>query len=67
MGNSRKKHYGKDMYFFDIFINNGWNCMGFVANNLEKVQKRTHINGCLEKNITKVIEGQLVFLPIACQ
>ena len=23
--------YGKDMYFFDIFINDGRICMGFVA------------------------------------
>ena len=39
--------------------------MGFVANNLEKVQKRTHLNGCLEeKNLSKVIEGQLVFYPL---
>ena len=30
--------YGKDMYFFDIFINNGRICMGLVADNLENVQ-----------------------------
>ena len=41
--------YGKNMYFFDIFINNGRICMGFVADNLEKVQKRKHLNGFLEK------------------
>ena len=33
--------YGKDMYLSDIFINNGRICMGFVADNLEKVRKRT--------------------------
>ena len=32
--------------------------MGFVA---EKVQNRTHLNGFLEKNHSKVIEDQLVF------
>ena len=36
--------YGKDMYFFDIFINNGRIRMGFVADNLEKVQKCTRLN-----------------------
>ena len=40
--------YGKDMYFFDIFINKVRICMEFVADNLEKVHKRTHLNGFLE-------------------
>ena len=32
--------------------------MGFVADNLEKVQKRTHLNGFLEeeKNIQKLLK-----------
>ena len=39
--------------------------MGFVADNLEKVQRRTHLNGFLEKNKhSKVIEDQLVFYPL---
>ena len=38
--------------------------MGFVADNKENVQKRTHLNGFLEKkNHSKVIDDQLVFLP----
>ena len=45
------------MYFFDIFINNGHICMGFVADNLEKVQKRTHLNDFLKKkNIQKLLK-----------
>ena len=45
------------MYFFDIFINNGRICMGFVADNYEKVQNRTHLNGFLEKKfIQKLLE-----------
>ena len=57
------------MYFFDIFINNGRICMGFVPDNLEKVQRRTHLNCFLEekKKHSKVIEDQLVFLPFARQ
>ena len=39
------------MYFFDIFINSGRICMGFVADDLEKVQKRTHLNDFLKKKI----------------
>ena len=35
--------------------------MGFVADNLEKVQNRTYLNGFLGKNHSKVIEDQLVF------
>ena len=30
---SRNTPYGKDMCFFDIFINNGQICMGFTADN----------------------------------
>ena len=41
--------------------------MGFVADNLEKIQKHTHLNGFLEKNHSKVIEDRLVFLPFAHQ
>ena len=42
--------------------------MGFVADNLEKVQKRTHLNGFLKKkNHSKVIVDQLVILPFARQ
>ena len=43
--------------------------MGFVADNLEKVQRRRHLNGFLEekKNHSKVIEDQLVFVPFARQ
>ena len=42
--------------------------MGFVADNYERVQKRTHLNGFLEKkNHSNVIEDQLVFLPFARQ
>ena len=60
--------YDNDMYFFDIFINNGRICMGFVADNYEKVQNRTHLNGFLKKkNHSKVIEDQLVFLAFARQ
>ena len=60
--------YGKDMYFFDIFINNGRICIGFVADHSEKVQNRTHLNGFLEKrNHLKVIEDQLVFLAFSRQ
>ena len=56
------------MYFFDIFINNGQIYMGFAADNLETVQICTHLNGFLEeKNHSKVIEDQLVFLPFARQ
>ena len=40
--------------------------MGFVADNLGKVQKCTHSNGFLEKkDHSKVIEDQVVFLPFA--
>ena len=42
--------------------------MDFVADNKANVQKRTHMNGFLEKkNHSKVIEDQLVFLPFARQ
>ena len=42
--------------------------MGFAADNLEKVQRRTHLNGFLEKKKhSKLIEDQLVFLPFARQ
>ena len=47
--------YGKDMYFFEIFINNGRIYIGFVADNKEKVQNRTHLNGFLEKKIIQKI------------
>ena len=30
--------------------------MGFVADNLEKVQNRTHLNGFLEKNHSKLLK-----------
>ena len=40
--------------------------MGFVADNLEKVRRRTHLNGFLEeKKQSKVIEDQLVLLLYA--
>ena len=40
--------------------------MGFIADNLKKVEKTTYLNGFLEeKNHSKVIEDQLVFLPFA--
>ena len=58
------------MYFFDFFffINNGQICMGFIADNLKKVEKPSYLNGFLEeKNHSKVIEDQLVFLPFARQ
>ena len=45
--------YGNDMYFFDISINNGRICMDFVADNKANVQKRTHMNGFLEKKSLK--------------
>ena len=35
--------YGKDMYFFDFFINNGRICMGFFADNLKKNVQKPHI------------------------
>ena len=35
--------YGKDMYCFDIFINNGRICMGFEADIVEKVQKLAYL------------------------
>ena len=39
--------------------------MGFVADNLEKVQRRTHLNGFLKKKKhSKVIEDQIVFYPL---
>ena len=41
--------------------------MGFVADNLEKVQRPTHLNGFLERKHSKVTEDQLVFLPFARQ
>ena len=42
--------------------------MGFVADHLEKVQNRTHLNVFLEKrNHSKVIEDQLVFLAFSRQ
>ena len=42
--------------------------MGFIADNLKKGRKTTYLNGFLEeKNHSKVIEDQLVFLPFARQ
>ena len=42
--------------------------MGFVADNYEKVQNRTLLNGFLQqKNHSKVIEDQLVSLAFARQ
>ena len=45
--------YGKDMYFFDIFINNGRICMGFEADRVEKVQKLAYLINFSEKCLTK--------------
>ena len=42
--------YGKHMHFFDISINNGRICMGFVADNSEKVQKHTNLIWFSSKN-----------------
>ena len=36
-----------------LVINNGRICMGSVADNLEKVHRRTHLNGFLEKKTFK--------------
>ena len=39
--------------------------MGFVADNLENVQKRTHLNGVLEKEIIqKLLKINLYFYPL---
>ena len=43
--------YGRNMHFFDISINNGRICMGFVADNLEKVQKHTNLIWLSSKKI----------------
>ena len=45
--------YGKDMYFFDIFINYGRICMGFKADRVEKVQKLAYFIRVSEKRLTK--------------
>ena len=45
--------YVKDMYFFDIFINNGRICMGFDADRVEKVQKHACLIRFPEKCLTK--------------
>ena len=45
--------YGKYMYFFDNFINNGQICMGFQADRAEKVQKLTYLIRFSEKCLTK--------------
>ena len=47
--------YGKDMYFFDIFIDNGRICMVLVADNLEKVQN-AHIYVVFLKSIQKLLK-----------
>ena len=41
--------------------------MGFVADNLEKVQRCKHLNDFQKKTHSKVIEDQLVVLPFARQ
>ena len=45
------------MHFFDTFINNGRICMGFAVDNLEKVQKRTHLIWFSSKNSFKSYFG----------
>ena len=53
IGKFQDTPYGQDMYFFNIFINNGRICIGFEVDRVEKVHKLAYFIRFSEKCLTK--------------